>query len=1735
MLSPEELQSELFSVKFTPTKPKKQESSFNLFDLIGDISDSARTFADAGIVKPLHDLQQIEYDRETRTIKKPNPVVQNVAAFLEGVANPQATRDLRYEVKNPVGKVALAAGEFLPGVGSALDATFKGDPLEGTGAGMARDIARTLGELIVPAVGVAKGAQLAGKTMGTGKTIATAAALSGAQELKNRGITDPVGSAANIGIAAAGGAALGRMSDPFISKGATALNRLGRAVAAETGIEAVTGVPAAVVNVSDILSRASKGEELTEEDRKQLRSELIMSGVSALAGGVIGGLSARSDTNVTEKAAAQKKANREELLRISLGDDYTPDLSNEQVFRIVREQEARKLGYNDDAEYMDSVAYEAMTPEERIEFDRDFAEKALAAENAKLDEVFREQAEEGRRLREAEDETEFIRRQIEDERQQQAGRDAERFEEASKQFDRRRESVFEEVRADDVRKQRARDETEFIRRQIEDQERVRAKAGKELAGRQAEEFSRASRQFDQRGDDAIEQIRAEERAAADAVRETEAIRRDAETIAASDAERQRMVEERGPRPVGEPVDVAALEAAKARQGTPEGESPFMFTEAGASRDPLNLGKQIKLEGMVSDIARRALGNDMPVKTVVADIVTNAHGNAVAGRYSPFEKVVTVSGRADDPLGAAHHEVFHAARDLVLSERQRKALDDRFRVDSPYYKRTLDLIEKDERLTDLERDRIKAAINTNPLEAQNYAYQYIAENRFKPDGVINQIIDEFKQFYEALSNKIASIRDNDAELGFYSTLDIMRSLQDGTLSSKGRPRSRVYMPGVKAAGEAMREGIVKMQRMAADNSLGNVSKVAGVPIPSKAAMARVGSKAVRTLAPKGMAEGAEFARLEDVLQGKLQDAAFNRLNKVRALRSALKNATEEQLEQGYRMLIGDNDSVDALTENQLKLIREAREEVDQLSAYVISRGIPSEVVGQTIKDNIGRYVTRFYKIDVDPNYHKTVQRTKPEVYEAAVDYFVREEQLRRAGFDLENAAPEVRQGDPTFETKSERKKKMFRTMAVEEAISLARGEQSSQSILSAENAEIARKAGEIDITPEIRAAAKAKVDEMLQMRGLKGNFKARAKRGIETNRFMGRKRIPKEIMELYGEVRNPIAAFDKTIHDLSSIIAKHDFFLELSMSKRADGTKYAYDANDPERYRVGATWKVSDIGPEPHRLGAMSNKYVTKEIYEALNDFVPGEANALTNFAAAVARPFQMAQTVLSPVTHMRNMLSNASYHATLANISPLNPKNAKYYKQALAMMIEPDSRRGTNLAKVGFKAVGRDTAAFREAVEAGALAKQFWDQPGSEEILKNSSTLLNEYAKALNPNTPKTLTDVLKGGWQKALGIKDNLTSMYIAEDQIFRLASYLKQRDLGYSPREAAEWGNHFFPDYSRIARGIKAIQDTPFAAPFLSYAADLPRSFANGWIYNPGKSALLMTSLISAMGAIPTIVSEEEKANWDQASNLLPSYYRNAINMPIKAGGKFMFVNMNTFFPIASVATMAQSAKGMLSNDRPLATDELLLSGPFMDGLMILASRRNARGQQVVPDDANAMEHIQTMFQEMMRSYIPPPVPPVWSGVPGLRDVMPEKGGYEAERFIKAVSQEPGKYGQRQNLSHAIIGLTGIRPQEIQWDAALNMRTIEATNSFGFRYRDMKRKADAPGLSSRDRELIKRESKELWQQVEEFRQQMSDAYRAGLKLDRNLTDQAKKNTQDSFQRLRRIQTQLANLSNAM
>jgi len=309
-------------------------------------------------------------------------------------------------------------------------------------------------------------------------------------------------------------------------------------------------------------------------------------------------------------------------------------------------------------------------------------------------------------------------------------------------------------------------------------------------------------------------------------------------------------------------------------------------------------------------------------------------------------------------------------------------------------------------------------------------------------------------------------------------------------------------------------------------------------------------------------------------------------------------------------------------------------------------------------------------------------------------------------------------------------------------------------------------------------------------------------------------LTKEEREALGEIDEVRFGVAKTLH-----LMTHD--IEMGRMQLWVAQNYGKDRLEPGDREVSAnesmaatfgrnTWvKVPSTevrGTNVKKYGALAGKYVPGPIWNDLRQHIsldskPGQIRKLWDDAM---RMWKISKTALSPGVHMNNVMANFF-------IADFHDLRSKDLLKALRVMLD---------AKLSKEPSPENKELYQRFEDSGALHGMFKYHELKAEAL---DPLLEEIRnEALNDETAAMTRVLSVVSWLNALEhggkkVAGAMIEAYGAEDEVFRLAMFIKATRNGLPDIEAGRLSRKAFLDYDINAPWIQALRRTAF--PFIAF----------------------------------------------------------------------------------------------------------------------------------------------------------------------------------------------------------------------------------------------------------------------------------------------------------------------------
>lgn len=494
-------------------------------------------------------------------------------------------------------------------------------------------------------------------------------------------------------------------------------------------------------------------------------------------------------------------------------------------------------------------------------------------------------------------------------------------------------------------------------------------------------------------------------------------------------------------------------------------------------------------------------------------------------------------------------------------------------------------------------------------------------------------------------------------------------------------------------------------------------------------------------------------------------------------------------------------------------------------------------------------------------------------------------------------------------------------------------------------------------------------------------------------------------ERMGEIVDARYTIAKTYMQMAHDLSTGRFFQDIALNEdwstgtepRTATWKDAQEYNrfwaDPEVQWV----KVPDTTiPKSNtkRYGALAGRWVRAEIWRDL-----AEMNRMNQAGTwdALLTQWKLNKTARSPVVHMNNIVSNV-------------------------VLMDLADVRMVDLARA-IRSMAKNDAEYREAMDNGAFGSDMVAQEIRRNVLE---PVLEEIQRDLQGGRDTieakfgTVGKLMDAIYSRAKNLDRKMTSLYQLEDEVFRMATYLRKRSLGLTPTEAALQARDQFLNYDIRAPWINAARRS--VLPFLSYTYRAVPVVAQSVMLRPWKLAKYMTVAYAA-NALAYMLSggdeDEERRSLDKTEqgNTWVGAPR-MIRMPYSDSyGNPVFLDVRRWMPAGDVFDMNQGHSAI-----PIPAP-LQFGGPLMLGAELALNKQAFTGREITNDRTDDWwDKTSKVGDWAWKSWMPSAA---W--IPG---------SWYWERIGNAATGARDAQGRPYSLSNAIPSAVGIKlkPQDVQ-----------------------------------------------------------------------------------------------------
>lgn len=337
-------------------------------------------------------------------------------------------------------------------------------------------------------------------------------------------------------------------------------------------------------------------------------------------------------------------------------------------------------------------------------------------------------------------------------------------------------------------------------------------------------------------------------------------------------------------------------------------------------------------------------------------------------------------------------------------------------------------------------------------------------------------------------------------------------------------------------------------------------------------------------------------------------------------------------------------------------------------------------------------------------------------------------------------------------------------------------------------------------------------------------------------------------------------------------------------------------------------------------GALAGKWVREEIWRDLNELQLMHRQHLWR---ALMTQWKLNKTARSPVVHMNNVVSNA-------------------------LLMDLLDVRWQDLARGIRSYLARDRY-YQEAFEHGAFGADMMTQEIRDHVLKpvlNELLRSNTFQQSGHLGVLGQMSKFVELLWSKAMAIDQKMIDIYRIEDELFRMATYIRRRELGDTAQQAADHAREQFIDYDIRAPWVNIARNT--VLPFLAYTYRAAPLVARAVATKPWKLAKYFALAYGANAFAYWLTGGDE----DKERRVLPEREQGftwigaprMLRMPLNdAYGNPLFLDIRRWIPAGDIFDMP---------DADILPAWLTPGGPLIIGGELFLNRSAFTGKEIRND---------------------------------------------------------------------------------------------------------------------------------------------------------------------------------------
>ena len=545
---------------------------------------------------------------------------------------------------------------------------------------------------------------------------------------------------------------------------------------------------------------------------------------------------------------------------------------------------------------------------------------------------------------------------------------------------------------------------------------------------------------------------------------------------------------------------------------------------------------------------------------------------------------------------------------------------------------------------------------------------------------------------------------------------------------------------------------------------------------------------------------------------------------------------------------------------------------------------------------------------------------------------------------------------------------------------------------------------------------------------------------------------REAMGEVDEARFAIAnTLQRMIHDVET--GRYFEWLAFNEAKKEgetiDGTVVDPSETRWHRAFVPGEWvRVPDTkvtGTSVPKYGLLAGRYLPGPIWNDVRQMANGSFAPLGETYAEVLRLWKTAKTALSPAVHTNNILANmvmADWHDV----------SAGHVLKALKIALAAGESQGRGVLGT-ISNVAQQRGGLDDRAAAAEVLNRYRDSGGdigswaTQEVARKQlepllAAVEAELGRSGAAGANTTAADVgvmtalqhmlrlrFPSAWDAFKGSKpakrvgleaSTMIDLYQAEDDIFRLAAWLRAKEDGQTDMRAGRDARRSFLDYDINAPWIEAMRRS--AWPFIAFTYRAAPMLAEIATKKPHKILKLMAlaGLVNYLGVLmggggdddERRLLPEEKAGrvWGLVPKLIRMPWNSdQIKNGVKVGESPVYLDIRRWIPVGDIVDTDQNHAAL-----PLPPG-LIPGGPLAVLGELFANKSAFTGKAITLETDTKAEAAGKVFDHLYKAFMPNLL-----GVPGT---------YATSGVYDAYHGRTDAFGREQSVAQAVASSVGVK----------------------------------------------------------------------------------------------------------